>query len=149
MEHDFDRPTEEVIHNLSEDECWDLLSKHEFGRLAFHLAGDVDIRPINYVVHDRQILFITAPGDKLLGIVMNSDVAFEIDEVLKDEHAMSVIVHGNARHLDGPDAQIIEQLPLRPWVPTAKYDVVAITPSFVTGKRFDLSRPWSHMRPMR
>ena len=32
------------------DECWELLRAHAMGRLAFHLADEVHITPINYVV---------------------------------------------------------------------------------------------------
>ena len=141
------RPVDEVIHPLTEDECWTLLGQQELGRLAFHLGDEVDIRPINYVVDAprRRLIFRTAEGDKLLGVVMDSDVAFEIDEITGD-HASSVVVHGNARRLEGREADVVEQLPLRPWVPTEKWHVVAIEPRSVTGRTFDLSRPWQHLR---
>ena len=32
------------------DECWELLGAHALGRLAFHLADQVHVTPINYVV---------------------------------------------------------------------------------------------------
>ena len=32
------------------EECWELVRAHAFGRLAFHLADQVHITPINYVV---------------------------------------------------------------------------------------------------
>ena len=41
----------------------------------------------------------------------------------------------------------IEQLPLRPWVDTAKYNTIAIEVDEVTGRHFELTRPWLHMRP--
>ena len=33
------------------------------------------------------------------------------------------------------------------WVPTLKYDVVEIRPTEITGRAFELSRPWLHMTP--
>jgi uncharacterized protein len=132
---------------LSEDDCWQFLSENEFGRLAFHLVDEVHIVPINYAVTaDRKLVFRTAEGSKLLGLTMNADVAFEIDEYDESE-ARSVVVRGRASTLEGPKARAAQQLPLRPWVATAKYNVVSIDVDEVTGRHFDLERPWLHMRP--
>jgi uncharacterized protein len=77
---------------------------------------------------------------------MNPDVAFEIDEV--DEHrARSVVVRGVARRLEEDEHHRTENVPLRPWVKTLKYDVVEIRPTEVSGRSFDLTRPWLHMLP--
>lgn len=136
--------TESPIHELSRDECWDLLKKHEFGRLAFHLAGEVHITPINYAVDGSTLLFRTAEGNKLLGVVMNEDVAFEIDDYSSAE-AWSVILRGSARVLEGQEAYRADNVPLRPWVPTEKHNVVEISPTEMSGRRFDLDKPWEHM----
>ncbi|HET7397155.1 MAG TPA: pyridoxamine 5'-phosphate oxidase family protein [Intrasporangium sp.] len=137
---------ESPVHVLSTEECWDFLRANEFGRLAFHLAGEVHLVPINYAVDRQRLVFLTAEGDKLLGVSMNSDVAFETD-LVTEERATSVVVRGSARELEGSEKYVVEQLPLRPWVNTPKYSAVAIEPVEVTGRRFDLSRPWLHDRP--
>ncbi|MBK6884983.1 MAG: pyridoxamine 5'-phosphate oxidase family protein [Tetrasphaera sp.] len=136
---------ENPITPLSAEQCWDLLRQNEFGRLAFHLAGEVHITPINYVVDEDRLIFRTAEGGKLLGVVMNDDVAFEIDEI-DDEQATSVVLRGSARILEGDEADFVDTLPLRPWVDTTKLVVVAITPSEISGRTFKLHRPWMHMR---
>ena len=56
---------------LSEAECWARLEATEFGRMAYHLADEVHIAPVNYAVTDRRLVFRTAEGSKLLGVVMN------------------------------------------------------------------------------
>ncbi|WP_151526710.1 pyridoxamine 5'-phosphate oxidase family protein [Serinicoccus kebangsaanensis] len=133
---------------LSEQECWDRLAEHELGRLAYHLTDEVHLTPVNYAVDHGRIVFRTAEGSKLLGVVMDSDVAFEIDQVDDDaESAWSVIVRGTASLLDGADARDADQLRLRPWVGTEKFNVVAITVTEVSGREFRLSRPWRHLRP--
>ena len=101
--------------------------------------------PINYAVDDDRLLFLTAEGSKLLGVTMNSDVAFETDEII-EEQATSILVRGRARQLVGSAAWVADRLPLRPWVDTPKYIVVEITVDEVTGRRFDLNRPWLHAR---
>lgn len=128
--------------SLQPDECWKFLRSQEFGRLAFHLGDEVHIAPINYAVDRETLLFRTAEGSKLLAIVMNDDVAFEIDQY-DDRSARSVIVRGHARLLPEDEAHRAENVPLRPWVdPETKYNVVEIVPTTVTGRQFDLTRPW-------
>lgn len=136
------------ITRLTEDACWERLAGTEFGRLAYHLADEVHIIPINYAVNDRCLYFRTAEGSKLLGVVMNEDVAFEIDNINDDaEVAWSVIARGRARVAEGEEAREVDNLRLRPWVDTEKFNVVAIEVDEVSGREFDLSRPWRRMMP--
>jgi nitroimidazol reductase NimA-like FMN-containing flavoprotein (pyridoxamine 5'-phosphate oxidase superfamily) len=137
---------DEPFTELTLEECWELLRRHELGRLAFHLADEVHITPVNYAVDEDTLLFRTAAGSKLLAVVMNSDVAFEIDE--HDEHtARSVILRGRAELLDEYSAHRAENLPLRPWVENPKENVVEITPTEISGRSFRLHRPWLHEIP--
>ena len=126
------------------DECWELLRAHTLGRLAFHLADEVHIAPINYVIDKDTLLFRTAEGSKLLGVVMDRDVAFEIDG--ENGHvAWSVIVRGSAQLLDESAAHRADDLPLRPWVSSYKYNVVEITPTAITGRHFVLDQRARHL----
>ena len=131
---------------MTREECWDFLREAEFGRLAFHLADEVHITPVNYAVDGETLLFRTAEGSKLLGIVMNQDCAFEIDE-FGDEVARSVVLRGTARVLEEDEEHRAENVPLRPWVGggTFKYNVVEIVPTELSGRRFHLHRPWRHL----
>lgn len=129
--------SDEVVTELSEDECWDLLRAAEVGRLAYVLAGEVDIVPINAVVDGRRLVFRTGEGNKLLGIHMSSEVAFETDDV-SDGVASSVVARGQAAVLSGPEEDRAESLPLAPWSPTWKGTFVAIEVTRLTGRRFRL-----------
>jgi nitroimidazol reductase NimA-like FMN-containing flavoprotein (pyridoxamine 5'-phosphate oxidase superfamily) len=143
---------DEPISVMTTEEAWGALRAEEFGRLAFHLGDQVHITPVNYAVdHDpvtdkQTLLFRTAEGSKLLGIVMNDDVAFEIDKYDED-HAMSVIARGKARKLEEDEEHRADNLPLRPWVATEKYNVVEIDVTDLSGRRFELTRPWLHLMP--
>jgi len=130
---------------LTQDECWDLLREHEFGRLAFTIVDEQHLTPINYAVDGETLLFRTAPGSKLLAVALGAEVAFEIDD-FAGETAVSVVVRGRARHLPEDEAHRAENVPLRPWVGPEKYDVVEIAPEVITGRRFELDRPWLHLR---
>ena len=138
--------TDEVVTELTSEECWEMLRAEEFGRLAYRLLEEVHITPINYAVEGGSLLFRTAEGNKLLAVVMGSDVALEIDRYGED-WARSVVVRGPARLLPEDEAHRAENVPLRPWTPTLKYNVVEIEPKVVSGRAFELSRPWLHLRP--
>ena len=137
---------DEVVTELTLEECWQMLRDEEFGRIAYRLVDEVHITPINYAVDGGTLLFRTAEGNKLLAVVMGSEVAFEIDRY-GEESARSVVVRGTARLLPEDEAHRADNLPLRPWVPTLKYNVVEIQPNVVSGRAFELSRPWLHLRP--
>jgi nitroimidazol reductase NimA-like FMN-containing flavoprotein (pyridoxamine 5'-phosphate oxidase superfamily) len=137
---------DEIINELTAQECWDALRDEEFGRLAYRLGDEVNIAPLNYAVDGETLLFKTAEGSKLLGVVMHPDVVFEIDRY-DEELAQSIIVRGRARLLEEDEAHRAENVALRPWLDTLKYNVVEIYPLEVTGRRFHLNRPWLQMRP--
>ncbi|RYB88399.1 pyridoxamine 5'-phosphate oxidase family protein [Nocardioides glacieisoli] len=143
---------DDPITRMSHEQCWEFLRRHELGRMAYHLADEVHIVPINYAVDhdpvsgDHSLLFRTAEGSKLLGVVMNADVAFEVDEV-DGEHATSVVLRGRGRRLEEDEEHRAENVPLHPWVATPKWNVVEIEVTEISGRAFDLSLPWQHMIP--
>ena len=137
---------DEVVTVLTPDECWAMLREEEFGRLAYRLVDELHITPINYAVDAGTLLFRTAEGNKLLAVALGSEVAFEVDRYGEDT-ARSVVVRGSARLLPEDEAHRAEQVPLRPWVPELRYNVVEITPEVVTGRAFELARPWLHIWP--
>lgn len=123
---------------LSEDEAWALLEENSLGRLAFAVAGDPDIVPINYCASGRRLYFRTAGGSKLLGLTINRNVAFEID-VINSDTARSVVLTGQARRLQtNEEIEFADSLPLRPWIPTLKYQYVEIEPEQVHAREYHL-----------
>jgi uncharacterized protein len=137
---------QDPVTTLSDDECWELLEAEEFGRLAYRLVDEVHIVPINYVSDEHALLFRTASGNKLLAAAMHSAVALEID--WHDDHtAWSVVARGHLRQLEEDEEHRVESLPLHPWVPTLKYDVVELVPETVTGRYFRLQLDESDAEP--
>jgi uncharacterized protein len=127
---------QEPIEELDADECWNLLSSNSLGRIALCAAGIVDIFPVNYFADGSTLLFRTAPGTKLTELTVHDEVAFEIDGYASDS-AWSVVVKGKARALEsGQDIEQAETAPLHPWIPTLKYRFVRITPTTMSGRRF-------------
>jgi nitroimidazol reductase NimA-like FMN-containing flavoprotein (pyridoxamine 5'-phosphate oxidase superfamily) len=132
--------TEPAIAQLSDEECWALLSSVDLGRLAVIIDGGVDIFPVNYVVNDQRVYFSSAPGSKLMDITEESRVAFEADGTA-DRKRWSVVVKGVARRLDS-DTEILESgvREAHTLAPTTKWNYVRITPTAVTGRRFRSAR---------
>lgn len=130
--------TSNPVTVLSEAESWKHLSNHTLGRLAISVAGEPDIFPINYVVHQGKILFRTAAGTKLAGAVAHGSVAFEIDDYSETE-AISVVLKGHVELIENFN-QIYDadEAGLIPWVPTLKYNYVHIVPTEVSGRHFAL-----------
>lgn len=127
------------VKTLDKAAVWELLEKHPYGRLATEAAGLVDIFPVNYVAHQNKLYFRTAQGSKLSSLVVNDQVAFEIDEVSPENVVRSVVVHGRARRLETrAEIEAAEELPLKPWAPTLKYNFVVIDVESATGREFTI-----------
>lgn len=131
---DFENP----IEILKEDEALELMGDQQLGRLVVRIKDDFDIYPLNYVVNEGKIYFRTAEGSKLFTVSINDRVLFEADDHTEDK-AWSVIAKGRARILERTDEiQEADELPLKPWLPTLKYNYVEITPEEISGRRFQL-----------
>ncbi|NYF09012.1 nitroimidazol reductase NimA-like FMN-containing flavoprotein (pyridoxamine 5'-phosphate oxidase superfamily) [Leifsonia sp. AK011] len=127
---------EQPLVVLDSAACWRLLGDAEVGRLAVAPAGDVDIFPVNFVVHDGCLYFRTAPGSKLFELSVNPAVALEIDG-WDDRSAYSVVVKGTAERLESQaEIDSADRLPLAPWLPTPKYRWVRIRPGLISGRSF-------------
>jgi len=128
--------TLDPVEELDERECWELLQLAPFGRIALAAGGEIDIFPLNFVVHDHALYFRTAAGTKLVELAVHPQVAVEIDGWDEGE-AYSVVAKGEAERLEhAADIDAAERLPLTPWVPTLKDRWVRIRPTEVSGRRF-------------
>lgn len=130
--------TGEAVVTLPEEAAWAFLRSERLGRLAYHLLGEVHLVPVNHVVVGDRLLFSTAPGSKLLGVVMDDDVAFEVDRVDGDR-ATSVVVRGRAELLGDREADAVRDR-LESWVPTDKDAVVAVLVTEISGRHVRLDR---------
>lgn len=124
------------IMELSKRDSWSLLAERSLGRLVTAPLGRPEIFPVNYIVAGESIIFRTAEGTKLVSVVLDENVAFEVDEVF-DDGAVCVIARGRARLVDeSAETQELDLQRLRSWVPTLKYNVVAIEIDELSGRRF-------------
>jgi nitroimidazol reductase NimA-like FMN-containing flavoprotein (pyridoxamine 5'-phosphate oxidase superfamily) len=134
-----DEPTPAVVH-LEANNCWALLRSHEVGRLAVSIDDRPDIFPINYVVDHGTVVFRTAEGTKLAGVIKGDAVAFEADGYEPETgEAWSVVVKGHAEEISRvQDLLDTTDLPLFPWHAAPKQRFVRIVPDEITGRRFHI-----------
>jgi nitroimidazol reductase NimA-like FMN-containing flavoprotein (pyridoxamine 5'-phosphate oxidase superfamily) len=125
------------VEHLRPEECWRLLGSSPVGRVGVQVDSAPEIYPVNHVVDHESVVFRTAPGTKLHGLVRSPSVCFEVDGIDPDTHTgWSVLVKGRAIVLRRPVAlRQVAHLPLDPWTDSDKPDWVRITPDEVTGRR--------------
>ena len=137
---------EGFLVELSAEECWELLARTKFGRVAMAVAGEIDIFPIDFGIDGFDVLFRTTEGTKLVEVVLSETITLECDERdLEQGVAWSVVVKGTPELLDNYDAiDHAEQLGIHPWTGTPKDRFVRITRTRVTGRRaYAPTRPGS------
>lgn len=125
------------IIEFDETRSKELLATESLGRLVTVTGGRAEIFPLNYVVSpEGRLVFRTAEGTKLAGLTIHPEVLFQVDHIEGDA-AWSIVVRGTARLLDSfTEINSAEELGLKPWLPTLKYNFVEITPEEISGRGF-------------
>ena len=125
---------------LSRVECLHLLRRTHFGRLGVSRGeGAPIIRPLNYVFDPRSqsVVFRTAQGSKLHGLLRAKEAAFEIDGIEPGGRTgWSVVAIGVADEVTNPsEIRRLEQLGLEVWAPGPRSHWVRIRARTVSGRR--------------
>jgi len=132
---------DQSIKTLSPDECFLLLESHDLGRIAFSIEGQPEVFPINYAMEGQIVVFRTAPGTKL-DHVPEVRLAFEVDDWdPKLGIGWSVVVKGLAEEVTGNlgrTAEHIRKAKVHPVAPGERWHWLAIRPSEVSGRRFQV-----------
>jgi uncharacterized protein len=134
-----DPPTDHAgMEVLGHSECLRLLFSHQVGRIGFIDAGEPQILPVHYRLHDGRVVFRSAVGAKLDAAMRKDPVAFEIDGV-DDESASgwSVVVHGTASEVHKDDEKsALESLGIESWLQGPQpMRWIQIRPTEITGRR--------------
>lgn len=83
-----------ALGKLDRAQCEAILHRNVVGRLGFTLHDRVNIAPVHFAYEDGWVYARTKPAGKLLPILRNRRVAFEVDEHEDLFNWNSVIVHG-------------------------------------------------------
>jgi hypothetical protein len=125
--------TNEGLEAIAEDECYARLRTADLGRVGVRHGEIILVLPVYFALDGRNVVFRTDPGAKLDAAVLNSRVAFEVDD---ERDAWSVLVVGHAEELrDGEEcARVRELLAGCPRVGRREH-LVRINTERVTGRR--------------
>ncbi|HMK63546.1 MAG TPA: pyridoxamine 5'-phosphate oxidase family protein [Acidimicrobiales bacterium] len=124
------------LEELSEQECWLLLSGQGVGRVGLTAGAMPAILPVNYAVFDGAIVFRTTVGSKLSAAIAHAVVCFEVDFFDSDtRQGWSVLAVGMADELTEPLRSRVIGLPLEPWAGEGRDHVVSIVPRVLSGRR--------------
>jgi nitroimidazol reductase NimA-like FMN-containing flavoprotein (pyridoxamine 5'-phosphate oxidase superfamily) len=136
------------LSELSQEECFRLLSDSKVGRIGFAVNSEPWIFPVNFRIFgegdDWRLLLATRPGNRIDRAPRR--VAFEVDGIDETNRSgWSVLVRGTLHHLGHAEA---EQRPpgVEPttWLERDRASWLAITPEGVTGRRLAApSTEWS------
>ena len=126
------------LMQLSESECWDLVGTQEVGRIGFVAEGSPQIFPVNFMVHERRILFRTTPYGAVAQAVTDTPIAFEVDAIdAANQTGWSVLLTGTGQHETDP--KVLHDLwgPDRatPWADGSRVLWISLTPTAVSGRR--------------
>jgi nitroimidazol reductase NimA-like FMN-containing flavoprotein (pyridoxamine 5'-phosphate oxidase superfamily) len=121
---------------MDRDECEQLLRTQRVGRVAVG-TDHPSVLPVLYGVLDGDVVFRTAPGEKLIAAALHQTTAFEIDAYDVDEQTgWSVNVVGPAEELLHPaDLARARALDLPAWAGEVRDRFVRIRTEHITGRR--------------
>jgi nitroimidazol reductase NimA-like FMN-containing flavoprotein (pyridoxamine 5'-phosphate oxidase superfamily) len=121
---------------LDDAECAALLPTQRVGRVA--VTGEhVGVYPVVYAVLDGDVVFRTAPGEKLIAAVLHRPVTFEVDDYDPERRSgWSVNVVGTPREIVNPDElERAHGLDLPAWAGEVRDHFVRIETTTMTGRR--------------
>jgi hypothetical protein len=131
----------DLVEKLSRDQCLELLSSRDLGRVALVFGDQPEIFPVNYAMDRSIVVFRVAPGTKP-SLTSNHRVAFEVDdEDARAGIAWSVMVKGvvlDVTTSKDPFTAFLRTAGVKSAPPGDHPLWMAIYPSEISGRRFRL-----------
>ena len=121
---------------LYRQQCEALLRTQQIGRVGV-CTGRAGVFPVLYALLDGDVVFRTAPGEKLIEAALQREVVFEIDSYdVPARTGWSVNVLGIAEEIEhGPELTRAEALALDPWAGEVRDRYVRIRAVEISGRR--------------
>lgn len=123
---------------LNRRQCLDRLTQVRVGRLVFTEDALPAIQPVNFRMHDNDVIIRVAGGPKLEAATAHQVVAFEADELDPDlRHGWSVTVVGRAEPITAIDDLVaVAGTFIEPWVQGRRDHFIRIRTDRMTGREF-------------
>jgi nitroimidazol reductase NimA-like FMN-containing flavoprotein (pyridoxamine 5'-phosphate oxidase superfamily) len=100
-----------LIFELTNEECVEVLTRLNFGRLGCSRDNQPYVVPFNFAYHERHLYSFATLGQKIEWMRTNPLVCVEADEILDHDHWTSVVVQGRYEELpDTPEGSAERQL---------------------------------------
>lgn len=133
---------ESYVEILSRDECLRLLPTVPVGWIAYCHASRPQLVPVNFVVHEGEVVARTSYGSKLAAAANELVMALGVDGIDPSAHTgLSVTVTGRARLIgDMDDLIAVELSALESWAPGEKEFFIGIRIDDVSGRRIRIPR---------
>ena len=123
---------------IGTEQCEALLATQRVGRVGV-CSGRPGVFPVLYALLDGDVVFRTAPGEKLIAAALHREVVFEVDSFdIADRTGWSVNVLGTAEEIEHPDELVrANALGLDPWAGEVRDRYVRIRAAEVSGRRIN------------
>lgn len=123
------------LRELDHSECLELLDTRSVGRVAFCAEDGPVVLPVNYVVHEGDVLFRTSPHNSIARHVNSRPAAFQVDEIDDfTQSGWSVLVRGKAELVEDIHDLPREVRPV-PWAEGTRSLFVRVRGLSITGRR--------------
>jgi nitroimidazol reductase NimA-like FMN-containing flavoprotein (pyridoxamine 5'-phosphate oxidase superfamily) len=124
---------------LDRKECDAALANQRVGRVALPVLDHPLVLPVVYALMDGDVVFRTAPGEKLIAAALQRSVAFEIDEYdVASRTGWSVNVIGTIEEIiDRHELDRVRALDLPCWAGEWRDRYVRIRVRAVTGRAIE------------
>jgi nitroimidazol reductase NimA-like FMN-containing flavoprotein (pyridoxamine 5'-phosphate oxidase superfamily) len=131
--------TDYGLRVLDRTECESALATQRVGRVGLQVLDHPLVLPVVFTVLDGDIVFRTAPGEKLIAAALQRVVAFEVDDYdVEARTGWSVNVVGTIEEIVEPALlQPFRDLDLPCWAGEARDRYVRIRPRAVTGRAIE------------
>ena len=117
------------LREISKSECLELLASHRVGRVAYCDNLGPVVLPVNYVLDQGTVLIQISPRSTLARHLRSAPASFQIDDVDDfNETGWSVLVRGDAAHVDTPDLPADDEDRPHAWAEGERTFHVRITP---------------------
>jgi uncharacterized protein len=131
--------TDPEMHVIPTDECYGLLSTHEFGRIGVVAEHYPLILPVNYRLDGTTVVIRTHPGT-ILNSAEHANVTFEVDEIDRASRSgWSVLIRATAEEVgEQHRADLVARTHdtgVEPWAPGDKSHWIRLIAHEVTGRR--------------